>query len=108
MAKKAKDELVEEEFAFEVEDGIPVPPIRQKSKYPWERVGSGQTVLVPESAESSARSWLKLHRPEWICVRRSHDTPEGKIRLWFYSPEDAMAAGLLNPETGEAVDDEVE
>lgn len=97
-----------DEVEFRIEKGVEVPPIRHKSKYPWEELGSGDSVVVPESAESSARGWLKLHRPEWICVRRSHETPEGMIRLWFYAPEDALEEGLLNPETGEAVEDEVE
>lgn len=109
MAKKDAEKggeqaATEDGFEFQVESGIDVPPIRQKSKYPWEKVGSGQSVLVPEAAESSARSWLSKHRPGWLCIRRS-DPGEERIRLWFYSPEDAMAAGLLDPETGgEAAD----
>jgi len=75
---------------YEIEHNVEIPP-RGGAKYPWEKMGHGDSICVHEPytkgrgsvAGSSAASWLKRNRPGWEAVtRRDGEEPE-TVRVWF-------------------------
>ena len=81
-------------MTFKIEKDVPIPP-RGGAKYPWEKMGDGDSIAVSEdyvkgrgsAAGSSAQSWLKRNRLGWEAVtRREEGREETHVRVWFRDP----------------------
>lgn len=65
-----------------------VPPPEVSTDYPWPDMQSNDSVVVPEAAASSARSFVAKHRPGWRVQQSSKaqyldGAGEGHVRVWF-------------------------
>jgi len=78
-------------MTYEIEHDVEIPP-RGGAKYPWEKMGDGDSIPVAEDYEkgrgsaagSSASSWLKRNRPGWTAVTRREEGRESThVRVWF-------------------------
>jgi len=69
-----------------------VPPTTERTDYPWPQMKLGDSIVQPAKASSSARSFVKQHRPGWRV--REEQLPEfaGYIRIWFL-PDGPVAVG---------------
>lgn len=88
---------MEDMSIYDVDNGVPIPELAASghTKYPWIDMGAGDSFLVPweegrhrttvqASVGSSAREWLKRHRPELMHVTRTY---EDGVRVWFVERE---------------------
>ena len=71
---------------------VPPPKYAPRTKYPWETMGSGDSIWVSAKddpkgsngkAVNAARLWLRKHRPGWKVIARSE---KGGARVWVVDP----------------------
>ena len=73
---------------LKIEKGVPIPPATRGGAlaYPWPSMEDGDSIVVPEqrasSARTSARNWVKRHRPGWASTARTLD--DGSVRVWLF------------------------
>lgn len=86
---------------YEIETGVPVGeahgsrPSAYRSRYPWSRMGLGDSFVVPaltieecnkrqRAAATAGKIWLERHNKPWRVVTRRE---EGGVRVWFVEDE---------------------
>lgn len=71
---------------LKIEKDIPIPPTERDTIWPWSKMEAGDSVRIPNgkfnTAQASARIWVKRHRPDLTVVsRKKHE------RIWFRETE---------------------
>ncbi len=65
---------------FSVERGVPIPPLRNPKKYPWDSMDIGDSFFIP-NIKSNAAGAYSAHRAK-MGEKHTVRTVDGGVRIW--------------------------